>query len=370
MAGGRWAEVKRTCGVAKTAVLTKGSQKLQVSAIQRHMHIMHQFASKDALDETPREVDTQGVETIINPRLGQLAVLVAAVGFGSSPVFASRAFDAGISPIAASFIRVFVLLVVLSPWAGAARRWRRESLIVAAGGAISMLGFTGFFIALDRAPVAAATVVYYTYPVVVLGLSTVVWRRRLQRWEALACIGVLGGVTLAVGPIAMSGAMLIALAPAFLAPIGWAIYLLVLSGPAAAMPTLPKVFAGSVGGVAALLPVVIWDTGIHLMPATSDAATSMAMLTGCTLAIPAVLVTWGSARSGERATAMIGSLEFVVAIALGWLLLGDQLTTTQLCGVLLVLASAGSATRRAATDPNRHAVVVKASQAATRSVSS
>lgn len=307
---------------------------------------------------------------ISEQRSGQMAVLIAAVGFGSSPVFASRAFDAGVSPIAASFIRVLALLIVLSPWAGEVRHWRRESLIVSAGGAVSMIGFTGFFIALDRAPVAAATVVYYTYPVVVLGLSTVIWRRRLHRWEVLACAGVLIGVMLTVGPIGMSGAILIALAPAFLAPIGWAVYLLVLSGPGAAMPTMPKVFAGSVGGVAALLPVTLWDTGTRLMPLTTEAAVSMTLLTGCTLAIPAVLVTWGSARSGERATAMIGSLEFVVAVALGWLLLGDQLTAIQLFGVALVVMSAGSAARRATPDSIPQPTVVAASQAATRSVSS
>lgn len=333
---------------------------------------MHLLGAKDALDRSEARADTGNMNqsalatehigsldapqrrprTVRIPRrvpptrrFGAVAVLVAAVGFGSSPLFATRAFDAGISPLAASFIRVLVLVIVLVPWAPQARHWPRESAMVAVGGAVSMIGFAGFFVALDRAPVAAATVVYYTYPVVVLALSVAVWRRRLQTWEVIACVGVITGVLLAVGPIGISSALIIALAPAFLAPVGWAVYLLILSGPAAAMPTLPKVFVGAVGGVITLFPLVMWQTGGRLMPLDSSAIWSMAFLTLCTLAIPAVLVTWGSALAGERATAMIGSGEFVVAVALGWLLLGQQLTTIQLCGVLLVLVSAGSSAR-------------------------
>jgi drug/metabolite transporter (DMT)-like permease len=199
------------------------------------------------------------------------------------------------------------MMVVLLPFAPRLREWRREAILVAGGGAISMIGFAGYFVALDRAPVAAATVVYYTYPIVVLVLSAVIWRRRLQVWEVAVCAAVLLGVVLAVGPIGMSSALVVALAPAVAAPVGWAVYLLVLSGPAAAMPTLPKVFAGSCGGVAVLLPTAMWHTGGRLLPMHSDAIVSMGLLTLCTLAIPAVLVTWGAARAGERATAMIGS---------------------------------------------------------------
>jgi drug/metabolite transporter (DMT)-like permease len=286
-------------------------------------------------------------------RLGTLAVGVSAIGFGLSPLFATRAFAAGVSPISASFVRVAMMMLLLSPFAPRLAGWGRRAWVVAGGGAISMLGFAGFYVALDRAPVAAATVVYYTYPVVVLVLSSIVWRRRMHAWEAVVCTAVLIGVALAVGPISMSGALLVALAPACAAPIGWGVYLLVLSGPAADMPTLPKVFAGAVGGVAVLLPLTLLTQGWRVLPATSEAITSVAMLTACTLAIPALLVTWGAARSGERATAMLGSVEFVVAVVVGWLFLGDQLTGLQILGVGLVLCAALFAGRRSSRSSSR-----------------
>ena len=324
------------------------------------MHILHQFILKDALYETEGAVETADVPHTTDrraaagrPRVrldlerwGNVAVAFSAIGFGLSPLLATRAFDHGVAPISAAFVRVTAVMLIMSPFARRAARWGRQAWIVGGGGAISMLGFAGFFIALDRAPVAAATVVYYTYPVVVLALSAIMWRRRMHVWEAAMCAAVIVGVALAVGPISMSGALIVALAPAFAAPVGWGVYLLVLSGPAAAMPTLPKVFAGSCGGAAVLLPIVLVTSGWQIVPATSGAITSLALLTACTFAIPAVLVSWGAARSGERATAMIGSAEFAVAVVIGWVFLGDDLSRLQVAGIALVLGAAVVAARR------------------------
>ena len=290
--------------------------------------------------------------------LGPITVSLAAIGFGLNPFFATRAFEQGVDPVAAASVRVLVVMVILAPWAPQLRGWRRETILVAGAGAISMLGFAGYFVALERAPVAAATVVYYTYPVVVLMLSALIWHRRLRSWEVAVCTLVVVGVVLAVGPIGVSSSLLIALAPAIAAPVGWAVYLLVLSGPSAKMPTLPKVFAGSCGGVIVLLPYALWSTGGRLLPMSSDAIVSMGLLTLCTLAIPAVLVTWGAARAGERATAMIGSFEFAVAVVAGWTLQGDQLSLVQICGVSLVLASALYSASRSRSDDRDDAAPV------------
>lgn len=242
--------------------------------------------------------------------------------------------------MAAATVRVLALLVIVAPWAHQLRGWRREATLVAGGGAISILGFAGYFVALDQAPVAAATVVYYTYPSIVLVLTAVVWGRRLRFWEIAVCALVLVGVVLAVGPIGISSSLLVALAPAVAAPVGWAVYLVVLGGPAARMPTLPKVFASSCGGVVTLAPYAVWETRGHLLPVTPGALAAMGLLTLCTLAIPAVLVTWGAAQVGERTTATIGSMELAVAVVVGWAFLGGRLSPVQTGGVLLVLASA------------------------------
>jgi drug/metabolite transporter (DMT)-like permease len=96
---------------------------------------------------------------------------IAAIGVGLSSHFATKTFESEVSLVAASFIRVAVLMLALSPWARHLRGWAREATAVARAGAISMIGFVASFVALDRAKIAAATVMYDTYPGVVLVLS-------------------------------------------------------------------------------------------------------------------------------------------------------------------------------------------------------
>ena len=326
---------------------------------------MHQFSSKYALDETLVTADTHLVTsravspiptplppvsaqnliagrfrvTVDNDRLRLVAVIAAAVGFGLGPYLASRTLDSGISPLGASSIRLAVMAVVMSPAAYQLKGWGRESVLVAGAGAASGAGITGFYAALNQAPIAAVTVVYYTYPVVVVVLAALIGKRRLLKWEVASGVGVLAGVVLAVGPVSLSIGLLLSLAPAFAAPLGWSVLLLVLCGPAASMPTRPKVFAAACGGAAVLLPLAMWQTDAKLMPATSDAVISIGLLSVVGLAIPSLLMTWGASRTSEQTTAIVGSFEFVVAVAAGWLLLGGGLKPTQIIGVLLVLGA-------------------------------
>ena len=293
-------------------------------------------------DHSDRITPTTGSSIASRPTI---AVAVSAVGFGFSPYLATRAFAAGIDPVAASFLRIAVLFVVLLPFAPRLRGWRRESWIVFTGGAASMLGFAGYFVALNRAPVAAATVVYYTYPIIVLLLSAIVWKRSLRVKEFGAAAAILFGVILCVGPTTMSTTVIVALLPAVAGPVGWAIYLLVLSGPAGPMPTVPKILAGATGGVAVLLPLTLMRTGTQVVPPTVEALSSLAVLTLFTLAIPAALVTWGAPRAGDRATGMIGSLEFVVALAASWALMGAEVGPLQLIGASLVCTSVAMSSR-------------------------
>ena len=94
-----------------------------------------------------------------------------------------------------------------------------------------------------------------------------------------------------------------------------------------------------------LFPLTLARTGLHIAPMTTDALLAVTFLTLCTLAIPAALVTWGAPLAGDRATGMIGSLEFVVALAASWTLMGVPLGTAQFVGAGLVCGGVAVASR-------------------------
>lgn len=56
--------------------------------------------------------DTAGSKT---KSLGTIAVAISSIGFGLSPLLATRAFDHGVTPISSSLARVTVLMVILAP---------------------------------------------------------------------------------------------------------------------------------------------------------------------------------------------------------------------------------------------------------------
>lgn len=273
---------------------------------------------------------------------GVLAIVGSAVGFGLNPLLATNAMAAGISPQATGFLRVALVFVALLPVAPQVWRWRRGSVVAAVGGALNGLGLVAFYACLDRVPLAVATVVYYTYPLFVLALSAVVLNRapRGRDWTMGALI--LAGVGAGVGPAAVGSGAIGALGLALAAPVAWSIYLLLLAGPLAKMPTLPKLLSGSGGGTLVLLPLSLGADGLALMPPTWGAAVAVTSLAVCSMAIPALLVVWGAARVGERTTALAGSLEFVVAMAAGWLFLGGAITPWQVAGVALIFGAFAS----------------------------
>lgn len=275
-------------------------------------------------------------------RLGGFAVLLSAIGFGLSPFLASRAFSAGVEPTTASLARVGVLAVVTAPFAlGSVARWWRQGLLAAAGGAVSVLGFTAFLVALERSPMAS-TVVYYTYPAVVVVFTAIIARRRPSNRDCVLVSLILVGVLVCIGPAGLGVGAVSTLAIAAAAPLGWAGFMLLLSGPLASMPTVPKLFAASCGGVLVLAPFAI-ASGVSSLTLESNAVSAVLVLAVCSNAIPAALITWSAPIVGARMTAMVGSVEFVVAIVAGWLFLHGNLGAMQLLGALIVLGAAAAA---------------------------
>lgn len=288
---------------------------------------------------------------------GALAVVGSALGFGLNPFFASRAFAAGVTPEAASLLRTLLLFVVLVPFARRVRGWRREAVTAAAGGAASMAGFAAFYIALDRGPATTATVIYYSYPAVVLAFSALVLRHRVTRGDWALAAAIAAGVVLCIGAPSAAGTDVGSIVLALSAPLGWGVFLVLLAGPLAAMPTAPKMLSATVGGLCVLTPLTLASVGPALVPMTGDALGAVVVLSVCSLGVPALLVTWGAPLVGGRTTALVGGLEFVVALVAGWILLHQQMTLAAALGAALVLVAAmlagASSSRRGFAAPAR-----------------
>ncbi len=109
------------------------------------------------------------------------------------------------------------------PTAHQLRHWPRSGLLWAVGGAANGLRIVVFYTALQNAPVAAATAVYYPYPLLVPALSMT----RRAEWARAALI-VAGAVACPI-PITLSSGSVGFLLLVMAAPLSWSAYLLLLA---------------------------------------------------------------------------------------------------------------------------------------------
>jgi inner membrane transporter RhtA len=226
------------------------------------------------------------------------------------------------------------MLVALSrPW----RTWPgRPSLIgLLALGACMASAILFFYMALARLPQGVAIALQFLGP-----LSVAVAGSRRMRdliWAALAA----AGVWLLVGQQALGGRLdLSGVLPALGAAIGWGGYIVIGRRVGAIFGNATPALAVSVAALM-VLPVGIVHAGAALFDwRLLPLAAVVAVLTA---AIPFSLEFFALRRLPARTFAVFTSLEPVLGVLSGFVLLGQRLTPAELAGVAVVIAAAAGA---------------------------
>ncbi|MBP2478977.1 drug/metabolite transporter (DMT)-like permease [Crossiella equi] len=276
---------------------------------------------------------------------------MSVVSFGTSGAFVKPLLHAGWSPGAAVAARALLAGLVLLPftlwslhgqwdvlWRG---RWRVLGMGVVA---VAFTQLT-YFAALTRIPVATALLVEYLAPLLLVGATWALTRRRPGVTVLLGSALAVGGLVLVVGPGAVQAVDPLGLAYAFAAAVGCAVYFVVAARPAQGLS--PVALAGSGLLLAGVLLFVLGLLG--LMPFTAHLGEVELLGTATPWWVPllvvavvgtAVAYSTGVAASnllGARLASFLGLLEVVSASVIAWLLLGEALSPLQLLGGLLIL---------------------------------
>ena len=284
-----------------------------------------------------------------------LACVVAAACWALNAVIAADTFGHGISPEHLAESRVIVALVPLAAYLAIARR---DLLVpprsawppIAAFGACIVAVNFAYYVAIERVPVGVAIALQYTAPVLILVGAALVTGRAPRRaaWAAggltligAALVGGVLGAGQARGDVAGSAAGLdgLGLLAGTLAAVTFAGYLVSaeIAGRRGAHP-VTTLFGGFV--VAALLWTVVlpvWSWPFHLL---ADPQIALRVLS---IGLIGTLLPFGLTVAALRilSSSVAGiatTMEPVLAAALAWLLLGQQLSTMQLAGGGLVVA--------------------------------
>ena len=271
-------------------------------------------------------------------------VVLGGLGFGLSPLFAKMAYADGLGPAAALLYRFLgVVLVTLPAVPGMWRqpRFMGRGLCL---GALMALGSLMYFRALAVLPVAPAATIYYTYPLFTVLIGWIAWRRRPHpRAFALAGL-VLAAVALVVMPGARGAAgfgpaQVAALLACFVAPVAFA---LLIHGYAAWLGN------GSVWGRMAplawghmlvLVPAVAMASDNAVLPVTPGGWQAVLGLATLASLLPQICFAYGASRTGTERTAIGGSTELMMSVAVGWAIYGEAMHPSAVAGVALLLAA-------------------------------
>jgi inner membrane transporter RhtA len=264
-------------------------------------------------------------------------VLGAIVSVQVGAAVATQLFDE-LGPVGTVMLRLaFAALVLIAIWRPAlsAVRGPHARDVLLFGVALAGMN-TSFYVALDRIPLGIAVTLEFVGP---LGVAFASTRRRSDHaWAVLAAAGILLLSPGLGGDLDLAGAGLALLAGAF-----WAAYI-VLSD------RIGQAFSGGQGLALAmvvagllLVPAGIADGGSELLqPGLLAVGFAVAMLSS---AIPYSLELEALRRLPRGTFGVLMSLEPAVAATVGFIALGQDLATTEVLAILLVVAASAGALR-------------------------
>ncbi|TVQ52056.1 MAG: DMT family transporter [Rhodobacteraceae bacterium] len=276
-------------------------------------------------------------------RLATLALALAAVCFGLVPLFARELQAAGLASPVIAFYRYAFTALALAPLFPLAREKRREAAMAFGAGLIAGVGWIGYLEALKVAPVAAAGVVYMSYPVFAVLLAWGLAGQRPTKRAAASGVLVLAAAA-AVAPASSGGAAL-GLLLALPAPFGFALAIVVISALVRRLSTLERMAAALSGSALGLMPLALSGGLGAMAPADPQV---WALIFGAALAtafLPQWIYTKAAPMVGPARTAAAGAMELPVMIAVGALAFGEaagprEALAAALVGAAILLAPA------------------------------
>jgi drug/metabolite transporter (DMT)-like permease len=266
---------------------------------------------------------------------GLLFAVGSGVAFGTLAILGKLAYEVGAQPLpllAARFSFAAVLLAGFQAVTGqSAGLGRRTTAKLALVGLVYGLEASLFFFALDHAPAASVSLIFYSYPLWtnLIGLGTGLEKFRARVFLALV-LGTAGVVSIfEVSELGLLGPLL-----ALAAAVSVAIYFLLAQ--VLLKDISPAASATWTTAGAALAALVATGTTQQGLPA---AALPHAMGLAVASAISFVLVYAAIARIGSARTSVANMVEPVTTVVLAALILGEEITLRIAIGAVLVISA-------------------------------
>ncbi|MEF8784255.1 MAG: DMT family transporter [Haloarculaceae archaeon] len=272
---------------------------------------------------------------------GAVLVFAAAAGFGTIGIFGEIA--AAIDLELSTFLPVrFGLATLVVAALAAVRGWARPvsrsgwSATLALGVVYTAMTLF-YFISLRHLTAGLATVVLYTYPAMVVALSVAFLSETVTTRKILALALAMAGVGLVVGTDT-AGADPLGVALALGAAACYAVYTTGSRGVSATLAPRALMLGVLVGTTVSMAVYGVIDGGLALPAGGAEWGVVLGMVVVSTV-LPLLLFCEGVSRLEASRVGVVSTVEPVVTVTLGAVLLGEQVTVFVVAGGVLILGA-------------------------------
>ena len=277
--------------------------------------------------------------------LGTALTFMACLGFSIVPALAKSSYDAGANALGVMTVRfsiATVLLLVARLVFGRKESWpdrRRtiELLIIGAVG-ITAVSLT-YFIAIDDIDTSLAIVLWYVYPVFVVAVSWVLFKKRPRKNVFIALPFTLAGIAATAGQV--SGGSGTAITLVMVSSFLFSFYILALDRASRGVGLITNVTVLSLGTaigywIVCLTPITPLEARFPDDTRTWVLITTLAVF-GTTA--PFLFSVAGLTRLEASTYSVITTIEPVLGIIVAVLFLGESMSATRLIGAALVIGA-------------------------------
>ncbi len=271
--------------------------------------------------------------------IGIFLIVVAAASFATSPIFARIAYDAGANPNTFLFIRfaiaatIITLVMVFKGF-----QWPRGQLLVSLVliGGVCFAGLNlSFYTALTLAPVNLVIVIAYMYPALVTLFSALFLKKPITKQQLSALFLTLVGVVVTTG--LDWGGQSLGIVLAITTAIIYSAYFTFGSlsiRKAGPVPASAVIFIS----VTIVYGVIVTIQGFKL-PTALSGWTAIILCALFSTVFGIVCLYEGLKRIDPANTAMISTIEVIVAAALAILILGETMSLPKILGACLIISA-------------------------------
>jgi|LGVF01.1.fsa_nt_gb drug/metabolite transporter (DMT)-like permease len=269
--------------------------------------------------------------------IGIFLIVVASSSFATSPIFARIAYDAGANPNTFLFIRFAIAATVLTLiMVFNGLQWPLGRLLVSLVliGGVCFAGLNlSFYTALTLAPVNLVIVIAYMYPALVTLLSALFLKQPITNQKIAALFLTLVGVVVTTG--LDWGGQYLGIVLAITTAVIYSVYFTFGSlsiRKAGPVPSSAVIFISTT----IVYGVLVTIQGLELPTALSGwVAIALCALFSTVFGIVCLFA--GLKRIDPANTAMISTLEVIVASALAILILGETMSLSKILGTCMII---------------------------------